>query len=261
MENRQNKNGMAWGIVLVVFGLAAMTDMLGLNNDWIKVGLMGVGGLAVLAIYLTDRKNWSVLIPGYILLAVAAISSIAILDLLQGDVLGAAVLGLAAMPFLVVFLLNTQNWWALIPAWVLFSIGLMVLLIGMGILADALVALYVLSSIGLPFLVVFLLNRENWWALIPAYVMFSIGIMVTLIDANILTDFGIPAYVMLAIAFPFFVVYFSNRKQRWALIPGGITALMGLAFFAGTDLAAYVIPAVMVLLGGWLLIGSFRSKA
>ncbi|MEJ2758961.1 MAG: hypothetical protein P8046_10820, partial [Anaerolineales bacterium] len=197
---------------------------------------------------------------GYILLAVAAIASVGILDILQGDVLAATVLGLVALPFLVVFLLNRENWWALIPAWVLFSIGLMVLLLGIGMLPGGLVPLYVLSSIGLPFLVVFLLNRENWWALIPAYVMFSIGIMVALIDVGVLNDFGIPAYVMLAIALPFFVVYFMNRQQRWALIPGGIMTVIGLGFFAGTDLAAYVIPAIMLIAGGWLLLRSFGQR-
>lgn len=260
MDRRENKRGMAWGVVLVVFGLAAMMNMFSSFTEWAQVGVLALGGIVVLAMFLTDRSDWVVLIPGYVLLAAAAISSIAILDLLQGDVLAFAVLSMIALPFLVVFALNRENWWALIPAWVLFSIGLMVLLIGMGVLQDGIIPLYVLSSIGLPFLVVFLLNRENWWALIPAYVMFSIGAMVALIDVRVLTDFGIPAYVMLAIAFPFFVVYFMNRKQRWALIPGGIMATIGLAFFAGTDLAGYVIPVVLLLFGGWLLLRSFGSR-
>lgn len=262
MDMKENKRGMAWGVVLVAFGLAAMTDLIGVTNDWVKVGVIALGGLVILGMFLTDRSDWVVLIPGYVLLAVAAIASIALLDLLQGDVLGAAVLGLVALPFLVVFLFNPkENWWSLIPAWVLFSIGLMILLIGFGVLEDAFVAMYVLFSIGLPFLVVYLLNRENWWALIPAYVMFSIGIMVALIDTHFLTDFGIPAYVMFAIALPFFVVYFMNRRQRWALIPGGIMAVMGLAFFAGTDLAGYVIPAVLMVFGAWLLLRSVGRKS
>jgi len=262
MDMRENKRGMAWGVVLVTLGLAALADMFGSFNDWAKVGVIALGGVVILAMFLTDRSDWVVLIPGYVLLAVAAIASIALLDLLQGDVLASVVLGLVALPFLVVFLFNPkENWWALIPAWVLFSIGLMILLIGLGVLEDAFVAMYVLFSIGLPFLVVYLLNRENWWALIPAYVMFSVGTMVALIDNRILTDFGIPSYVMFAIALPFFVVYFMNRSQRWALIPGGIMAVMGLAFFAGTDLAAYVIPAVLMVAGALLLLRSFGRKA
>jgi hypothetical protein len=91
--------------------------------------------------------------------------------------------------------------------------------------------------------------------------MFVIGIMVFLIDARILNDLAIPAYIMFAIAIPFFVTYFYNRKQnRWALIPGGILGVMGLGFFAGTDLAQYVIPAALIIVGGWVLLGSMRRK-
>ena len=73
MEKRENKRGMAWGIVLVVFGLAALTDMFGVFNDWAKVGVMALGGVAILGLFLTDRSDWVVLIPAYVLLAVAAI--------------------------------------------------------------------------------------------------------------------------------------------------------------------------------------------
>jgi hypothetical protein len=169
---------------------------------------------------------------------------------------------LIALPFIVVFLFNTkENWWALIPSWVLLSIAGMIFLLDQGLLRDGLVPLYVLSSIGLPFLLVFFLNRENWWALIPAWVMLTIGVMVFLIDARFLNDLAIPAYVMFAVAIPFVVAYLFNRRQnRWALIPAGITGVIGLGFFAGTDLSTYVIPAVLILVGAWVLIGSLRKR-
>jgi hypothetical protein len=251
---------MGWGVMLVVFGIAALLDMYWTVTDWWTVGLFAAGGLVILVIFLVDRAEWQLLIPAYILLAVAAIAGIAIGGFLEGDVLGATVLGLVALPFFAVFLVNRENWWALIPGWVLFSIGAMILLIGFGVLEGGIIPLYVLSSIGLPFLVVFLVNRENWWALIPAYVMFAIGLMVALIDARVLDDLAIPAYVMFSVAIPFFVVFLSNRSQRWALIPGGITGLMGLAFFAGTDLAKYVIPAVLIIAGAWVLLRSFVQR-
>ncbi len=260
MNAPQNKRGMAWGVVLVVFGVAALLDMFWTFSDWATVGVIAAGGLIILAIFLADRSDWQLLIPSYVLLSVAAIAAIAIGGVLEGDILGATVMGLVALPFLVVYLLNRANWWALIPAWVLFAIGLMILLIGFGVLEGGIIPLFVLSSIGLPFLVVYLNNRENWWALIPAYVMLAIGLMVALIDTRVLLDLAIPAYVMFSVAIPFFVVYLLNRKQRWALIPGGITGLMGLAFFAGTDLAQYVIPAVLIVAGAWVLIRSFSRR-
>jgi len=245
-------------MLLIFFGVAALLDTFIGNSEWMMVGLLALGGVAVFMVFLTDRKDWTLLIPSYVLLAIAGIAALGLSDLLQGETLASAVLILVALPFLAVFLLNRANWWALIPSWVLLSIGLMIFLLGQNLLRGGIVPLYVLSSIGLPFLVVYLLNRENWWALIPAYSMFVIGAMVALIDLNVLDGLAIPAYIMFAIAIPFLFVYLINRNNWWALIPGGITGLMGVGFFAGTDLAKYVIPAVLLVAGAWVL---YRSLA
>lgn len=260
MESRENKRSIAWGILLIVFGVAALLDTFVGLTDWMTVGVIALGGLAALVVFLTDRQDWRLLIPPYILLAVAGIAALGISNLLEGEILASTVLLLVALPFLAVFLLNRGNWWALIPSWVLISISLMIFLLGQNILSGGIVPLYVLSSIGLPFLVVYLLNRANWWALIPAYVMFDIGIMVALIDARLLNDLAIPAYVMFSIAVPFLVVYLINRSNWWALIPAGITGVIGLGFFAGSDLAKYVIPAVLMVAGIWVLYHSFAKK-
>ncbi|MEJ2513363.1 MAG: hypothetical protein P8Y72_17415, partial [Anaerolineales bacterium] len=118
----------------------------------------------------------------------------------------------------------------------------------------------VLVLVALPFLAVYLLNQDNWWALIPSWVLLAIGLMVFLIGQNILNDELVVTYVMFSIALPFFVVYLTNRKNWWALIPSGVTAVIGLAFFAGTDLAQYVIPAVLLIAGIWVLSRSFTKQ-
>ena len=260
MEARSNKRSAVWGIVLITFGAAALLDSFVGLSDWMAVGIIALGGVLAFGIFLTDRKDWTLLIPSYVLLAVAGIAAVAISDLLKGEMIATVVLTLVALPFVAVFLLNRANWWALIPSWVLLAIAAMIFLIGQNLLRGGIIPLYVLSSIGLPFFVVYLLNRDHWWALIPAYSMFVIGIMVALIDLRVLDGLGIPAYVMFAIAIPFLVVYLVNRQNWWALIPGGITGLMGVGFFAGTSLAQYVIPAVLLVAGGLVLYRSFAQK-
>ena len=208
MEASGNKQRIGWGMLLIVFGITAFLDNFVGIDDWLKVAIMGIGGVAVFLVFLTDRKNWRLLIPAYILLAIAGISALALTDMLQGEVIGSLVLVLVALPFLAVYLLNQDNWWALIPSWVLLAIGLMVFLIGQNILNDELVV----------------------------------------------------TYVMFSIALPFFVVYLTNRKNWWALIPSGVTAVIGLAFFAGTDLAQYVIPAVLLIAGIWVLSRSLTKQ-
>lgn len=64
----------------------------------------------------------------------------------------------------------------------------------------------ILYGIGLPFLVVYFRKRENWWALIPAYVLLALGTMIGLLAFKLLSGLAIPADILLAIATPFFYV-------------------------------------------------------
>ena len=93
---------------------------------------------------------------------------------------GAPVLAGIALPFIVVFLLDTKkHWWALIPAWVMTAITFVVLFERQ--MGDALTGAFVLFSIALPFFVVFFMNaQKNWWAVIPACVMGFIALAVLL---------------------------------------------------------------------------------
>jgi hypothetical protein len=121
-------------------------------------------------------------------------------------------------------------------------------------LSDGWIATYILGSIGLPFLVVYLRDRKHWWALIPAYVLFALALMIGLIDAGVLRDLVIPSYIMFSIALPFFGVYLIDRKQGWALIPGTIMGVIGMLFLISTELFKYMFPVVLIFLGIWVLL-------
>ena len=84
--------------------------------------------------------------------------------------------------------------------------------------------------------------------------------MVPLIDFGILDGILVAAYVLFAIAVPFFVVYARDSKQWWALIPGGITAVIGLSFLIAGDVSKYVVPAVLIIAGTWVLVRQFTRK-
>ena len=208
MNTRSAKSAIVWGGLLILFGVMAMIQYFYELGPWIWVAVLVIAGLAVLALYFTDRSEAWLLIPGYTLWAIA---------------------GLVA-------------------------------LITLEILRDEAVAFYVLSAIALPFLVVYIRDRQQWWALIPAYVLFAIGLMVGLEGMGILNDLLIPAYVMFAIAIPFFVVYVYNRQNWWALIPGGIMAVIALAFLIAEAAIQFVVPAVLIIAGLWIIVRTFRRK-
>ena len=249
-----------WGVLLILLGLLALVQAFVNLSAWAWVGALTAAGFAMCSIYLANRAHWPALIPAYVLWAVAMLIALITLNILRDEAIATFVLAAIALPFLIVYLRNRTQWWALIPTYVLCAVGLMVGLIGIGALRDEFIATYVLWSIALPFLIVFLNNTDQWWALIPTYVLWAIGLMVGLIGLRILSDLLIPAYVMFAIALPFFVVYLRNSKQWWALIPAGIMAVIGLSFFIAEAAAGYVGPVLLIGVGIWIVIRQFGRK-
>lgn len=150
------------------------------------------------------------------------------------------------LPFLLVFLSNRDQWWALIPGCILVGVGAGVLVGG------TMTAIIINASIGLPFLLIYLNDREQWWGLIPAWVMECVAAIILLDWIGL--DWFIDSFVMFAIAAPFLVVYVLNRDQWWALIPGGIMTAIGLLILIGETLSSTLFWAVgLMLAGGWMV--------
>jgi hypothetical protein len=136
----------------------------------------------------------------------------------------------------------------MIPTYSLWSIAGLIGLTSLNFLGE-IIATYVLVAIGFPFLVFWLKDKTHWWLLIPAYVLVVVGVMVAFIGFGWLTNFLIPAFVMFAIATPFFVVYFRDSKNWWSLIPGGVLGLIGLSFLLASQEVKFLVPVLMVAVG------------
>ena len=205
MKSQARKQSLVWGGLLILFGVMALVETYTDLTAWVWVAILAAAGLVVFGVYLTDRSEWGLLIPAYVLWAVA---------------------GLIA-------------------------------LVTLNVLRDESIATYVLAAIALPFLVAFLRDRSRWGLLIPVYVLLAVGVMIVLTERRVLSDLLIPAYVMFTIAIPFFVVYARDPKQWWPLIPGGIMTVIGLSFLVAEAAVQYVGPAVLVLVGVWILVRVF----
>lgn len=165
-----------------------------------------------------------------------------------------AVLGGSGLGVYAIYAEERKAKWMLIVSYVFLAIALMLTLLTLEILGDAWVATFVLGSIALPFLYVyFSTGQTQWWSLIPAYALIAIGIMVPLLEAGILEDMAVPAYVFLVIALPFFVVYLRDQTLWWALVPAGIMTIMALAFLLTSDTADFIVPAVLIIIGAVVL--------
>ena len=89
---------------------------------------------------------------------------------------------------IVVYWQERTNWAYLIPTYVFWIIGIFIAFISWNIIQDEAIAVFVLWSIALPFVIGYLRNRHNWGLLIPAYVLVMVGDMVGLIGLRILSD-------------------------------------------------------------------------
>jgi hypothetical protein len=195
---------------------------------------------------------------GAILIAVGAIAlANQFLPFHFSDIVVALMFGGVGVAFFSLSARSPANWWAMIPGYVFLFVGAVIVLARIGLDGD-LMGMFVVSAVGLPFLYVFLRDRRHWWALIPAYTMFVVAGIIGL--SHFVGDRGgiIAPYIMFAIAFPFFVVYFVDRRNWWALIPAGIMSLIGAGIFMVNF--EYILPIALILGGVAMLVIQLRRR-
>ncbi|MEN8172197.1 MAG: hypothetical protein ABFS03_04885 [Chloroflexota bacterium] len=168
----------------------------------------------------------------------------------------------AGLTSLYVYASNRINWWALIPGFTLTAIGLSVGLdMIIPTLGNILGGGIILGGIGLSFWMVYLTNRDFWWAVIPAGVMTSLAIVATLdelfpassTDGLFLVGLGL-TFVLLG------VLPGYERQLRWGFIPGGILIVIGLFTLPFMGSAFNIIwPAALIIAGGYIIFRNFKN--
>lgn len=219
-----------WSIVMIAAGMIFFLREMGVvsfdqlsTNSWVVIFAVA-SAFIFLTYFMQGIHNWGWLFPACILGAIALI--IGLEDTQLGQTLsGAPVLLAIAIPFLVAFAFGPRrNWWALIPAWVMIVISIIVLLEDR--INGNIIGTLVLYSIALPFLVVYLLDRNHRWALIPFAALSIVGLIPLLeyvVGGQIL---GL--VVMFLFAIPFYIIYLWTKDNWWALIPAGVFTSIGL---------------------------------
>jgi hypothetical protein len=174
-------------------------------------------------------RHWGWLFPASISAALALTIGLSEAGFTDAAI-GAPILASVGLPFVVAFALNPrQHWWALIPAWVMALLTLLVLATPR--VPGETIAALVLFGIGLPFIVVYLADRSRWWALIPAFTLCAVGLIPLL--ANRVGGQVMGALVLLMLALPFLAVFLWSPRNWWAIIPAGILGSIGLSLLLG----------------------------
>ena len=173
-----------WGLLLVAAGVLFLLNSIGTISigDYQWAIILVIGGLAFLSVFLADREHWWALFPSFGLLIGGTILFLeSAFPQLSGDFGGAITMGGIGLAFLLIFLVNLKNWWALIPSGVLFSLAAMFVL---GFQSGGVF----LIGLGLTFGVLGFVPTEHGrmrWAFIPAVVLILVGIFITLASYNL----------------------------------------------------------------------------
>lgn len=230
-----NRSSVFWGVLLIGGGALALAQQMGYMNQIpanIWTWIFALISLAALAMYvMSGLKEWGWLFP----MGVFGGLAITILFALSGSdnpAMASPLFFGLLIPFTAAYLTDRQrNWWALIPGGVMLFLALTLLLVE-NVGGEWVGALF-LFLIGLSFLVVYLNNHQRTWALLVAYIMFVLSLAPAMASGGGKTSAYYGSIFLLAVALPFFVVYFRSASNWWAIIPAGVmTTLALIAAFA-----------------------------
>jgi len=172
-------------------------------------------------------------------------------------------LGAIALFFLVTYISDRTQWWALIPGLTLMGVAVAIFLAEEELVADHVVAAIVLVGVGLPFLLIFIFDRQHTWALIPALTMAGIALGVFLEGAGIIDGTAMAGFVLGGISLGFVSIFVIERQSWWVLIPAVIIGFMAVVFLIAAA-ARFIIPVVIILFGLLLLLrtmgGGYRRE-
>lgn len=173
-----------------------------------------------------------------------------------GEFMWAILLAIGGLAFLSVFIADRNHWWALFPAFGLLIGGTIILLENISPdLPGDFGGVIAMGGIGLAFLLIFVSNIANWWALIPAGVLISSGIALFLSNYSPGLESG--GIFLVGLGLTFGVIGFvptAQGRMRWAFIPAVVLLAVGaLLLVASVDLFAYLWPLALIGGGGLII--------
>lgn len=161
----------------------------------------------------------------------------------------------AGVVFLVTYFQSSDSWWAVIPGLALIGIALTGLNDQFNFLpGGGWEGGLFLGLLGLAFWLVYFRGQADWWAIIPGGVLVTLAVVAGVDEliswGGTLFFFGLSATFALVAVLPG-----GNDDTRWALIPAGVLAVLGLIQVPGLQEAANLVwPGALILIGLYLIV-------
>ena len=200
--------------------------------------------------------SWRVIVGGILVL----VGLLALLDTLTvipfAGILWGIIFGLAGLGFIVYLLGNRKAWWAVIPGMVFLGLSSLILVSTIfPVHGDKFGGFLFLGGIGAAFWLVYLMNRDFWWAIIPGGVMGTLA-LTTLFDEFTRIDGGFIFLFGLAVTFALIAILPGlPGKRRWPWIPSGILFIISvLTLFSSLNWMSYFWAVLLIAAGLFLIV-------
>jgi len=202
------------------------------------------------------------LIIGVLLVLGGLLSLLDVMGIISnaGGVFWGVIWGAAGLFFLyLLFNDRVHNWWAAFPGFTFLGMAASSILPQS---MESLDGLLFFAGISLAFWWVYFTDTARWWAIIPAGVLLTLGVVSALDNISAFDTGGI-FFLGLGLTFVLVAILPGGRGNRsWGLIPGIILLLLGAIIgIPVLGLSSYVMPAVLIILGGYLVLRFFRNQS
>jgi len=188
------------------------------------------------------------------------------------EVIAPAMMFLFAILFSLITTWSRKNQWAFIPAGFFASLGLVLTLEMLNTESEA-IGLSFMFLLAMTFLSFAILSKKNWWAIIPAGLFASIGLVVVL-DTQIpyedypriqgMLIWGFYTWVLfLGLATTFGILWLLRKTlpTRWTIYPAaGFLAMAVLFIIEGAHFTEYWLETTLLVFGVTLLLAVLTGK-
>lgn len=175
-----------------------------------------------------------------------------------GGIFWGLIWGAAGLYFLYLLWVDkARNWWAAFPGFAFLGMAASSFLPES---LDAFGGLAFFAILSLAFLWVYLSDTDGrWWAIIPAGVLLTLGVVSVLDELTDLDTGGI-FFLGLGLTFALVALLPGGGQRTWAFIPAVLLLIFGALLLPSLGLSAYAGPALLILLGGFLVFRFFMPS-
>jgi hypothetical protein len=148
--------------------------------------------------------------------------------------------------------------WLIIPAGCFLTFGIDILIVDLNHLFSLYSLSFFFTGLGITFILLFLFQKNHWWALIPSGVLLGSASYFFISQLDSLIRYH-PILILIGLSISFITIYlfsYQKEKMKWSLLTGLIIFSASLLYFVGIILFHWqvLLPFLIILLGVSLFI-------